>query len=131
MSDKYFKSGEALFIEVEDWINELVSEMGLDIMTNLTDQTPIVTGYAKSNWIASRAVPVLTTVGFKKKVSFETQESSLVEIMDFDMRQDIKLHITNSVPYIGVINNTNKAAAGFVQRSIAIAKAKQVGKVHG
>lgn len=86
-------------------------------------QTPVDTGRARANWIASLDAPAIGTVDAEDK----TGQSSIVKaagtIADYDGDRNAEVHLTNNLPYILPLNegSSAQAPADFVRRALKAA----------
>jgi len=97
---------------------EVIAKTALDIDRQLVNQTPVDTGRAKSNWIATVGVP-----------SSETRESTTPinnEPVYNSAKFGQKIFITNNLPYIQRLNNgySAKAPSGYVDAIVRSAQRK-------
>lgn len=103
--------------------------------------TPVDSGVARSNWIASlnnRTELVIPAYAPGTKLG-QAEGANLQAVMEqhervaagFDAAKDSSIHITNSVDYIGLLNETDhspQADPGFFDRAIGYAVSKIRGK---
>ena len=80
--------------------------------------TPIDTGWASSNWVASIDKPEMGLFGSKKNVL--RQNPSIGVIYGFDINRHNSIYITNNVPYMNRLNSgwSKQSPAGFVEAAI-------------
>jgi hypothetical protein len=107
---------------------QVVKKLTLDTTANLIATTPVDTGWARANWLASVFKP---EAGPEQNLSKEAteaaepglksqQEQLLATIaISYKLSQG-PVFITNNVPYIKSLNNGSslKAPVGFVQAAI-------------
>jgi hypothetical protein len=103
-----------------------MKKTALDIAANLVQKpssggTPVDTGWARANWIASVASPVTNPVGDPENVqeAAGAQAAGLLDVLTYSLLRG-PIFITNNVPYITRLNDgsSKQAAAGFVQAAI-------------
>ncbi len=111
---------------IEQVTTSLLQKVTLDIAANLRKApseggTPVDTGWARANWIASVGDSPREPVGTPDNISSAEgeQSASLGTVLTYT-RDKGKLFITNNVPYINRLNDghSKQAPAGFVQRAI-------------
>lgn len=90
-----------------------VQALGLAIHANLTETTPVDTGWARSNWQMSAGSPIESTLGLPGTSGVPPL------VVGYQLRQG-PIYITNNVPYIQRLNEgySQQAPAGFVQAAI-------------
>lgn len=91
----------------------------LDVNRRLAENTPIDTGWARSNWIPGVGEPQAEPVGTRDSVNLTAAASGVSEIGGWDLFRR-PAHIVNNVPYINDLNagTSPQASPGFVQASI-------------
>jgi len=97
---------------------EMLATIGLQVYTNLVNMTPVDTGRARSNWIASVGEPSGDTRGVQEPFSLIIQASTTFKaerVTNFPV-----LFIANNLPYIQRLNDgwSQQAPAGFVERAV-------------
>lgn len=99
-------------VKVEGTLEKSVRKAALTVDSNLVLNTPVDTGTARSNWIASLNAPVVKLVKPGQK-----QEAG--PIIENYKLSDIIL-ISNSLPYIKRLNegHSQQAPAGFVDMAV-------------
>lgn len=107
-----------------------VREMGLYIHGELMEQTPVDTGWAMNNWIASLGNPFTDTVGSPDNNNSSAAMSSLEEIFRFNLMSGRAIFLSNNVPYIEELNagSSSQAPEGFVEKIVQKANTKFEGK---
>jgi hypothetical protein len=108
-----------IMVQLENATQEAVVDMALRIHGKLVEDTPVDTGWARSNWLPSVGVPRRETVG--EPGSLDTGAAGLgqSEVVDWKIA-DGPIYITNNVPYIRRLNagSSTQAPAGFVESAI-------------
>jgi len=114
--------------QIEQALNEVKKDAALRIDRNLVYTTPVDTGRARSNWIASRGAPKYEQAN-PDSTAMASYHKSAQEISRSN-RSDEVIYITNTLPYIVRLNEgySAQAPAGFVQRSINSAASAVRGK---
>ncbi len=111
-----------------------VTRLTLDVTANLTETTPVDTGWARANWVPSMGQPVLKDLprdrpDDSQAVAGATAEQgrATAELLAYTLERG-KVFVTNNVPYITELNDgtSRKAPAGFVQQAIAKAVTKDI-----
>lgn len=113
--DKMRRQGDLLLKRLETNIKGVA----LDIHANLVEDTPVDTGWARSNWVAQLRDFFKGVVGSPKSIDPATGISSAKKIAGWKSGQG-PIFISNNVPYIGRLNNgsSDQAPAGFVEKAI-------------
>ena len=106
----------------------------LDTTEGLIETTPVLTGWARANWVPSTGDPVDTTNGSREQVTTVAQSNGTAQVfahMASESREP--LFVTNNVSYIEKLNagSSRKAPAGFVDAIVAgaIDKARSRGEI--
>ena len=107
---------------LEAFTEDTIKRLTLEVTATLAESTPVLTGWARSNWLPSIGSPVDSPTGTKESVSDAEREARLGQVV-LTYRLPSLVHVTNNVPYIVELNegSSRKAPSGFVQ--IAIARA--------
>lgn len=112
--------------ELRKFIEQVVVKVVLDIVANLQASptkggTPVKTGWARANWIATPTVPSSSPVGTRHSVSGGPARSSVAKLIATYRLEAGPVYVVNSVPYITRLNqgSSDQAPAGFVQVAIA------------
>jgi hypothetical protein len=98
---------------------EVVAKVGMQVLTNLVYTTPVDTGRARSNWIASVGAPS------SQKRSVRGISEVLLEAQAvFDPQQlgnFPTLYIANNLDYVVYLNqgSSQQAPANFVEAAVA------------
>lgn len=111
---------EGLQGAVADTVRRLVFEVVAILAGKPSDGgTPVDTGWARSNWIASTGAPALAAVGTRATVDLGSQQAALAKIFGYKL-SDGPAFVTNNVPYILHLNegSSKQAPRAFVQRAI-------------
>lgn len=95
------------------------------IMASLIAETPVDTGWARSNWIATIGQAHTGTVGSKSSVNDNPQRASIRALDSYRTTQG-EIFVANNVPYLVRLNegSSAQAPAGFVQAAITRAEAE-------
>ncbi|UFK26766.1 hypothetical protein [Roseobacter phage RDJL6] len=109
---------------LEETAEKVVIRLGLNITSNLIEDTPIDTGWARANWVpaigASRASPAASQpTGSQVQIQQALQQSGMVGLLSYKLASGT-VFISNNVPYIGRLNDgsSTQAPSGFVQAAI-------------
>jgi len=102
--------------EVETGIKRIV----LNAVANLTEDTPLDTGWARANWIPSITAPVDGVDGSRESISTSKKESGTAKVATSYVLENGPVWISNNVPYILRLNEgtSKQAPAGFVEAAI-------------
>lgn len=106
--------------QLKEFSAKKVAKLMLAITDILIRNTPVDTGWARSNWVPSIGRAFDGVANDPSRVSTAEQESGSLEVagyLDFAWGD---LFITNNVPYILPLNegHSAQAPAGFVQAAI-------------
>lgn len=106
--------------QLENFTEDLITRLTLEAVAQLVPDTPIDTGWARSNWVPSIGSSVDETTGTPENVSQAVQEAGLATVAT-QYRLPNTVFISNNVPYITRLNegSSAQAPAGFVQNAIA------------
>ena len=101
-------------------IRDIIKEMSLNITSDLILQTPVDTGWAKSNWLPSIGEPIELPVGSKDAIDPLAQEVGSAEVaINYELESG-SIFISNNVPYVPLLNEGHSpfAPAGFIDKII-------------
>jgi len=96
--------------ELTEEIQRDIVDLLLRIQNKLILATPVRTGWARSNWVSSVAVPMTSTPGVN------------IRIIDLNWKLvDGPIYLVNNVSYIEKLNagSSRKAPKNFVDKAIA------------
>lgn len=115
----YTRRFARLGARIEIGVNNVVKAVAVAVDQTVVTATPVDTGRARSNWIVSLGSPssvVIPTLGPGALAAAIAQGASVIA----SRRLKESIHITNNLPYIGLLNagSSRKAPAGFVQLSV-------------
>jgi hypothetical protein len=109
---------DELIAQLAQEVGKHRSEVTIAIHDRLLDANPVDTGWSRANWIASVGEPDLTPKASKGDPATTRIGEGIAEIMQHtDPTED--QHISNQVPYIGVLDDGHspQAEAGWVERA--------------
>ena len=117
---------------LEDFTEDLIKKIALDVTANLIETTPIDTGWARSNWVPQIGAPFLDPVGSPAAIDPSQQEQGQAAILGYEIEVGA-VFITNNVPYIVRLNEGSSAQApsGFVQLAIEKAVTEDIRSFRG
>ena len=100
----------------ENWLQAVVSRVG----RNLVSDTPVKTGRARGNWLASIGVPRGDRIMSGTSSEADAFNRSIAPILSLIKPDDV-VYIANNLWYIEDLNagKSPQAAAGFVGRAVA------------
>lgn len=112
---------------IEQVTESVVKKVILDAGANLSRApqeggTPVDTGWARANWIASVGKPVGQPVGDPEsgvEQANAAQQAGIGAVLGYKLAFG-PVYLTNNVPYILRLNDghSQQASSGFVQRAI-------------
>lgn len=104
--------------------SHVVRTSAIAIVERLTSDppigTPVDTGHARSNWIATTGAPFSGVAGSKQAVTTAPQDAALATLILYDL-DDGPIYITNNVPYIRKLNDegtSRQSPRYFVQQAV-------------
>lgn len=106
--------------DLSKFIRDTTVKVSVNATSIVAEDTPVLTGWARSNWIPAIGVGEKTPFGSREAVSLSAQNAGVALILaTYQLPQLI--YITNNVPYISVLNtgSSAKAPKDFVQTAIA------------
>tara|TARA_R110000824_G_scaffold214184_1_gene400457 strand:- start:992 stop:1411 length:420 start_codon:yes stop_codon:yes gene_type:complete len=106
---------------IEKGINNVVKAVGVAVSGTVVKATPVLTGRARSNWIVTLGSPSVRTVptygpGTTAIAGALAQGRGVIAGRQLGQ----SIHVTNNLPYIGVLNTgtSTQAASGFIETAI-------------
>lgn len=114
--------------KLEKFTGQIVKELSIECVAELSEATPVNTGWAAANWVPKIGEPVEAPKPQPKAEFTSTLVAQAAEqqIASASIAASYKLSnglvsITNNVPYIQDLNEgtSKKAPAAFVQMAIA------------
>ncbi len=106
---------EEVFTQLKQRASKLISATGCGLYQSAADATPVRTGHASASWSCSVGNPL-----------FQSSENSAApESVFADIQPGAVIYITNSVPYIGFLENgwSVQAPAGISGTAISVCAA--------
>ncbi len=119
------KNVSKVIISLSEFTQELVQRVALRITANLQEDTPVDTGWARSNWVPSIGDPYRGLAGSKEGdvvlIDPSTSDLGKAQVATSYKLSDGAIFISNNVPYIMALNegHSSQAPQAFVQASIA------------
>lgn len=109
-------SAKDVAASLTSFMSDAVRRISIEATANLVEATPVDTGHARANWVASIGSEVMT------EVSAGAQEAGLSVLAAYDISKG-HAFVQNNVPYIGRLDDgsSTQAPAGFVRRGIEAA----------
>ena len=107
---------KSLSIQIEGNLDQGLRKVVLAIDNALVSTTPVDTGTARSNWLASINGPASGTT----TSTTPSTPRTLAALASFDIDTDLSLHLTNNLPYIRRLDegSSSQQPAGFVRRAV-------------
>jgi hypothetical protein len=108
-----------IMVQLENATGEAAAALALGIHGRLVEDTPVDTGWARSNWLPSVGTPKREVVGKPSSLNAGAADSGRSEVVDWKIA-DGPIYITNNVPYIQRLNtgSSKQAPAGFVESAV-------------
>ncbi|WP_174801462.1 HK97 gp10 family phage protein [Martelella limonii] len=127
--DDFANRMNRISIEVERGVDRAVKDCAVAVTSTVINATPVDTGRARSNWTAEldQAFQKLfpahvpgekgSTASANAGIAIEKAEAVIEQ---FDIGKNRSIHISNSLPYIGALNDghSKQAPADFVKLAI-------------
>lgn len=128
------KNVNKVTVSLSEFTERLVQRVTLRITANLQEDTPVDTGWARSNWVPSIGDPFRGLAG-SKNGDITLIDPSPSETGKADVAANYKLtmgavYISNNVPYILALNegHSGQAPRAFVQADILKALNSEIRK---
>lgn len=111
--------------KLRDQIGKVVKRLTAEVVAELVEDNPVLTGWSRSNWIPGTGAPTLVPVGSPDSTntpgsrldSAAVDAGLAVIVATYDIKQGV-VTVRNNVPYITNINDFHPTKAGFVQTAI-------------
>lgn len=105
--------------ELEDFSAKEMKKLTLELHSQLAENTPRRTSWARSNWIPQIGKPSRETDGSPDNVSSSLAQEGLTTVATKYRLAQGPIFISNNVPYIRRLNEgySKQAPAGFVELS--------------
>jgi hypothetical protein len=127
--EDFAKRMSRISVEVEDGVERVVKDCAVAVTRTVINATPVDTGRARSNWTAEMDeafhklfpahVPGAkgSTGDANAEIAIEQAEAA---INQFDINKNNSIHISNSLPYIGALNDghSKQAPTDFVKLAV-------------
>ena len=122
------KKGSAAFVTgiLQEAVEFAIVKTTVNVLAELSNDTPRDTGWAASNWIPTIGPGSLTPFASKEAVSESAKDAGMNAIISTYALPQI-IHITNAVDYILQLNDGTHAAHPKFFVETAIAKAIKSG----
>ena len=118
------KNVNKVITSLSEFTQELVQRVALRITANLQEDTPVDTGWARSNWVPSIGDPYRGLAGNKEGdvtlLDPSVSEMGKARVATSYKLADGAIFISNNVPYILALNegHSTQAPRAFVQADI-------------
>ncbi len=108
-------------VAIDEAVTDTMKRVALQVDRLVVLDTPVDTGRARSNWIASIDQPV--TFEIDQGVFDKSGSSAIAQgfAVISQVRSGQSIYISNNVPYIGRLNDpggSRKTTPGFIQRAV-------------
>ena len=108
---------------LDKFTEKLVQRLSLNVTANLIEDTPVDTGWARSNWVPSIGKPRSKTAGTRAaaengSIDNAPQSNGTLALLNYKLGPSV--FISNNVPYIHRLNSgsSRQAPSAFVQNAI-------------
>ena len=116
-------------VQVEGNVEQAVRDCSKAVARGAVEATPVDTGLARSNWVASLDAPAVGVVpAHVPGVGGSTGDANALAaiglaesaIDGFEISKNREVHITNNAPHIGALNDghSRQAPADFVRTAV-------------
>lgn len=108
---------------MEGFTAEVLQKLTLNIDANLKEDTPVDTGWARSNWVPSVGDPFRGLAGAKEEdvtiIDNSVAEAGKGEVLRYTLDNG-NIYISNNVPYIQALNDghSGQAPRAYVQTAV-------------
>jgi hypothetical protein len=107
-------------ILLKETTEKAARQLVLDIHENLVRDTPILSGWARINWLLSVGHSIEEVSGSKDSINPAQQMAGVASILTWEFSQG-PAYDTNNVPYIRPLNeghSRQQSQPGFVERAV-------------
>ncbi len=118
--NEYPRVARRLAKAIEEFSGDLLKSAAVGVAAQVISSTPVDTGQARSNWLASVNAPRLDTRG-----PVSRNPAAIVAEVTAIYRSagpDDTLYLSNNLDYIGALNanppKSTQARAGFIRRAV-------------
>lgn len=117
---------DVIIADLDAHAEAVAIDLALEITAELRITTPVLTGWARANWVPSLGDPydggsaaVQPTPGLVT-TAMSRQNEGLAQVLSYRLAQG-PIWVTNNVPYIHRLNEgwSQQAPSGFVQAAVA------------
>ena len=116
--------------ELEGFTTRAARQLLQAVSDNLQVTTPVLTGFARSNWYPSVGAPEPETLGTRELAELGSLQDSfrrrrVAEVVATYTLDQGSIYLQNNVTYVPLLNDgsSRKAPAGFIEQSVAQAAA--------
>lgn len=101
--------------ELSEFVGETLRELAIDIDRRVILETPVDTGAARSNWLASIGGPDMSTAEIDIGAALQKGAVTISGAQDYDT-----VFISNNLPYIERLNEgwSQQAPTGYIDQII-------------
>jgi hypothetical protein len=109
-----------IIINLEKTTTKRVISLALNIHGGLVEDTPVDTGWAKSNWLPSIKKPKRELVGAPNNINQIAVITGIAEVTGWNIVDEQPIYISNNVPYMRRLNDgsSKQAPSGFIESRI-------------
>lgn len=115
---------------LDDFVEKVVKKITVNATAYLTKETPIDTGFARSNWVPQIGTEFSGLAGEYPYVDETDKSSGLIDVMSSYTLSKGSVFISNNAEYIQALEDGHslQAPQGFVLRSLTLAIQKTIVK---
>lgn len=101
--------------DLSEFVGDTLRELALDIDRRVILETPVDTGAARSNWLASIGAPDMSVVEIDVGAALQKGAITISGAGDYDA-----VYISNNLPYIQRLNEgwSQQAGSGYIDQII-------------
>ena len=122
--NRFFKELDREQDKILDEVERIIKDVVSSIFISLQPNTPLQTGWLRSNWLISINTPRVSPIGSKKNISpaLSAQKASFTKFLSQSLNNVEIIFLNNNVPYGEFVNNgtSTRPPTNFVQKSVLI-----------
>jgi len=114
-------SADAIIKDMDKHFNGQVVRLMSLVVSEITQGTPVDTGWARANWVPYYGAAPKGKGKRKGDVAAANikKQKNMIEVSKhYDIDKGVNIVVSNNVPYIRKLDRSHKTHRGFVQRGI-------------
>jgi len=119
-----------VIVALNQSVERVVVRLTLEVTANLTEATPVDTGWARANWVPRIGGPAGSASPDSGVPSRQAEQQAAIAEVAVNYQLPAQVHIANHVDYVPILNegSSSQAPEGFVERAIDLAIAAVGGR---